>query len=167
MTRRRAEERRVDEHAGDAAFLYEQLEVLGARRTLLEEQLAAGAAREARRGRISRELLDALQEPLTPRDGVENRARVLEYLWNHSCVDCGESDPIILEFDHVTGKKRESISLAVSRGWGWASIEAEIAKCEVRCANCHARKTARKLGSYRTLVQLRPRRDSNAQQPAS
>src|SRR5205814_8051093 len=77
MTRRRAEERRVDEHAGDAAFLYEQLEVLGARRTLLEEQLAAGAAREARRGRISRELLDALQEPLTPGDGVENRARVL------------------------------------------------------------------------------------------
>src|SRR5438270_9331021 len=77
MTRRRAEERRVDEHAGDAALLYEQLEVLGARRTLLEEQLAAGAAREARRGRISRELLDALQEPLTPGDGVENRARVL------------------------------------------------------------------------------------------
>src|SRR5213594_4719020 len=55
----------------------------------------------------------------------ENRARVLEYLWTHSCVDCGESDPIILEFDHVTGKKRESISLAVSRGWSWAAIEAE------------------------------------------
>src|SRR5438105_6774287 len=77
MTRRRAEERRVDEHAGDAALLYEQLEALGARRTLLEEQLGAGAAREARRGRISRELLDALQEPLTPGDSVENRARVL------------------------------------------------------------------------------------------
>src|SRR5438874_8417538 len=76
MTRRRAEERRVDEHAGDAALLYEQLEVLGARRTLLEEQLGAGAAREARRGRISRELLDALQEPLTPGRSEEHTSEL-------------------------------------------------------------------------------------------
>jgi hypothetical protein len=32
----------------------------------------------------------------------------------------------------------------------WKTVELEIAKCEVRCANCHARKTARELGNYKT-----------------
>src|SRR5207245_1309412 len=77
MAGRGAEERRVDQHAGYAVLLHEQLEVLRARRTLLEEQLAAGAAREARRRRLPRELLVALQKPVASRDGVEHRPRVL------------------------------------------------------------------------------------------
>lgn len=92
-----------------------------------------------------------------------NKARTLvrAYLREHSCVDCGESDLRVLEFDHVRGKNAE-ISILVSTGQRWAVISAEIAKCEVRCANCHRRRTVRQIGGYRTKeVILRPGEDSN------
>jgi hypothetical protein len=56
------------------------------------------------------------------------------------CVDCGETDPLVLEFDHV-GTKRGQISTMV---WnvGLSKLEAEIAECELRCCNCHRRITA-------------------------
>ncbi|HUQ34490.1 MAG TPA: hypothetical protein VM095_20380 [Pyrinomonadaceae bacterium] len=68
--------------------------------------------------------------------------KIYEYLEGHPCVDCGESDPIVLEFDHVRGKKSYAVS---SLGWrlvSWDSVMKEIAKCDVRCANCHRRRTA-------------------------
>lgn len=35
------------------------------------------------------------------------------------------------------------VSSLMARGYRWEKIEAEIVKCEVRCANCHRKKTAR------------------------
>lgn len=69
------------------------------------------------------------------------RLKVLEYLQGHPCVDCGERDPLVLQFDHVRGDKVDAIARLVSQGRRWEAIEAEIAKCEVRCANCHQRVT--------------------------
>lgn len=79
------------------------------------------------------------------------RNNIREFLWDykssHPCVDCGESDPVVLDFDHV-GEKSFDISSAYPRARGIKSVLAEIEKCEVRCANCHRRKThARRLGS--------------------
>jgi hypothetical protein len=72
-----------------------------------------------------------------------NRSLVDDYLSTHPCADCGEPDPIVLEFDHVRGVKEKSVSvLAFSLGSSAKRIMEEIAKCEVRCANCHRRKTA-------------------------
>lgn len=71
-----------------------------------------------------------------------SKARLKEYLSAHPCVDCGENDPIVLEFDHVRGVKTSEVyNLAVKRGWAWKRVLTEIAKCEVRCANCHRRVT--------------------------
>lgn len=70
----------------------------------------------------------------------ENGRLIVEYFRTHPCVDCGEDDPLVLQFDHVSGEKSNSISDMV-RDYSWATILAEIAKCEVRCANCHLRKT--------------------------
>ena len=78
---------------------------------------------------------------------AENRVRVGQYLSDHPCVDCGEADPVVLDFDHLRDK-RWDVSFMIANGFTWATIELEIAKCEVRCANCHARKTARELGIY-------------------
>jgi hypothetical protein len=72
-----------------------------------------------------------------------NRELKAAVLAGAACVDCGESDPVVLEFDHVRGKKKENVSTLVSRAFGWQRIQEEMAKCEVRYANCHRRKTAR------------------------
>jgi hypothetical protein len=66
-----------------------------------------------------------------------------EYLERHPCVDCGVKDARVLEFDHRDPlTKLESVSLVARQGIAWQRIEAEIAKCDVRCANCHRRRTA-------------------------
>lgn len=72
-----------------------------------------------------------------------NRALMLAHLLAHPCVDCGEGDICVLEFDHVRGAKKRAVSDLVRDGVAPAVLQAEIEKCEVRCANCHRRKTAR------------------------
>jgi|HubBroStandDraft_4_1064222.scaffolds.fasta_scaffold153816_2 hypothetical protein len=74
-----------------------------------------------------------------------NRQLIREYLARHPCVDCGNAAPRVLEFDHVRGKKEMHISSLVQRGCAWGRIVGEIAKCEVRCANCHRRRTVETL----------------------
>jgi hypothetical protein len=74
---------------------------------------------------------------------LRNRQFLALILSDASCIDCGERDPIVLEFDHVSGKKRYDISKMIHIGAAIASVEDELAKCVVRCANCHRRKTAR------------------------
>lgn len=55
------------------------------------------------------------------------------YLSSHPCVDCGESDPIVLEFDHrVPADKSFAIADALSRGYSLAAVKREVAKCDVR-----------------------------------
>lgn len=82
-----------------------------------------------------------------------NRIKLVTYLQYHPCVDCGETDPIVLQFDHVKGKD-ENISAMVSSGCTWHSIVLEIRKCEVRCANCHLRVTASRAQFYKTRVEF-------------
>lgn len=66
---------------------------------------------------------------------------VFEYLAKHPCVDCGESDLRVLDFDHVSGEKLLAVRTMLSRSWRIDLIFDEIAKCEVRCANCHRKVT--------------------------
>jgi len=73
------------------------------------------------------------------------RAQTSEYLRAHPCVDCGETDVRVLDFDHI-GVKRELVSSLLARGAPWSRIVEEIAECEVRCANCHRRVSAQRAG---------------------
>lgn len=67
--------------------------------------------------------------------------RLFEYLSAHPCVDCGESDVRLLEFDHLRDKAA-NIARLVGDAAAWDRILAEIAKCDVVCCNCHRRRTA-------------------------
>ncbi|MCX6754595.1 MAG: hypothetical protein NTU81_02075 [Candidatus Nomurabacteria bacterium] len=69
---------------------------------------------------------------------------VKEYLLNNPCVDCAESDITVLEFDHSKNKgiKFKAVSSLMKSRYPLEKVKEEIKKCEVRCANCHRRKTA-------------------------
>jgi hypothetical protein len=56
----------------------------------------------------------------------------------------------VLEFDHVHGKKEGIIAVMLQNNT-WTTVSREIAKCEVRCANCHRRKTALQLNYYKNM----------------
>lgn len=68
------------------------------------------------------------------------------------CIDCGEDDPVVLDCDHVRDKKLYNVSEMISDLRSWNLIEKEIEKCEIRCANCHRRKTALR-GGFRSRDQ--------------
>jgi hypothetical protein len=80
----------------------------------------------------------------------KKRAYLTAYLEEHPCVDCGEEDTKVLEFDHVKKGKLFTISRGYRR-YGMKKIKAEVKKCVVRCANCHKRKTAHVENSYRVV----------------
>lgn len=82
------------------------------------------------------------------------KGQLIEYLSSHPCVDCGESDPAVLEFDHVIGEKRSAVASMIHDGVSWEVITQEIGKCQVRCANCHRRITYVRSGSYRMSMPL-------------
>ena len=59
------------------------------------------------------------------------------------CADCSiQYAPWIMQFDHRdTTNKLATVSLMVKNGLSLELIKAEIEKCDVVCANCHAART--------------------------
>lgn len=76
----------------------------------------------------------------------QNRPLIREYLRAHPCVDCGETDIVVLDFDHRDPLVKAHNVMVLAMHKGWARVLAEIAKCDVRCANCHRRRTAEHFG---------------------
>ena len=90
---------------------------------------------------------------LTKNSRREKMRKLLDYLANHPCIDCGETDPIVLEFAHRDNSvKVEAVTQMVTNNCGWDKISNEIQKCDIRCANCHRRRTARERGYTRFLL---------------
>jgi hypothetical protein len=96
------------------------------------------------------------------RVSVRNRQLVFAYLRDHPCVDCGESDPLLLDFDHrdPASKLNDVARLAHFRPWD--VVLEEISKCDVRCANCHRRRTARQFGWSKLELPPPSRMDADA-----
>lgn len=79
---------------------------------------------------------------------IETRKYVYDYLSTHPCVDCGEDNWVVLEFDHVRGEKWRNVSDIMTKPL--SVVMEEIAKCESVCANCHKIRTYRRSGSWRS-----------------
>lgn len=88
--------------------------------------------------------LAPMQKNRTKREAAKRRytrrALFLREVKSKPCADCGNVyPPYVMHFDHVRGEKLfnigNRITIAMSR------LLAEIAKCDLVCANCHAIRT--------------------------
>jgi hypothetical protein len=68
-----------------------------------------------------------------------NREKIWNFLKSSCCVDCGEDNPLLLEFDHIKEKNYNISNMIGSQIW--SAIELEMQNCEVVCANCHKLRT--------------------------
>lgn len=78
----------------------------------------------------------------------EKKTRV-DALKDKPCMDCGQSfPPYVMDFDH---RNPATKSFNIGRGFSrkWATIEAEIAKCDLVCSNCHRIRTFSNLQSQK------------------
>jgi hypothetical protein len=87
------------------------------------------------------------REARRPRQ-VRNIAWLYAHLRASRCCDCGIADLVVLDFDHVGEKRAGVVNLAWSE-YSIAALEREIAQCEIRCGNCHRRRTTESRGWYR------------------
>ena len=104
----------------------------------------------------------------TARYNAENFERLVAYLLEHPCVDCGEADILVLDFDHRDRSKKRMAVSSLVRYASWSALEVEIAKCDVRCANDHRRRTAHQLGYRKAALAVlagQGRQDLNPQLP--
>jgi hypothetical protein len=81
---------------------------------------------------------------------LERTKYLIRFFASHPCVDCGETDPVVLEFDHLADKEFDVGRALPYRNW--QSILEEIEKCEVVCRNCHRRRESKRAGALRVLL---------------
>ena len=78
----------------------------------------------------------------------EKKEFILDYLSKNPCAVCGEPDIVVLEFDHIRDKSK-NISNMIQDGSTLNQLKKELVKCQVLCANCHKRKTAKDFKWYK------------------
>lgn len=72
----------------------------------------------------------------------KTHADLLTRLRDVPCLDCGRRFPFyVMQFDHRDPtEKRDTVSRMIGRA-GTEKILAEVAKCDIVCANCHRNRT--------------------------
>lgn len=80
---------------------------------------------------------------------LSNRTLLLEF-FKSGCVDCGETDLVVLECDHIADDKAFNIGDKM-RNVTPSTLQRELNKCQPVCANCHKKRTASRSPSWRTL----------------
>ncbi len=84
-------------------------------------------------------LLDKQREK-NRRFAVSRRKWITDYKKTLKCFRCGENHPATLIFHHKNSSEKSfEIGNALCLGVSLKRILLEIEKCEVLCANCHAK----------------------------
>ena len=92
------------------------------------------------------------------------KARWEEWKKNNPCVVCGETDPQLIEADHLHDKVH---ACSHDRYWacngGVPALESELTKCQSLCCWCHRLKTKRERGTQKQKSILKHRAIINAE----
>jgi hypothetical protein len=76
------------------------------------------------------------------RDHYQRHRAYLISLREKPCVDCNQTYPwYVMEFDHVPERGPKLFDIAAKSRPGKKTLEDELAKCDVICANCHKVRT--------------------------
>ena len=71
------------------------------------------------------------------------RKIIIDYVRNlkkQSSCKCGENHPATLQFHHRNPEDKSfELASIYSNGYGLETIKKEIEKCDILCANCHAK----------------------------
>ena len=87
---------------------------------------------------------------------LRNRKWLQDFLKSKQCEweGCTVNDPDMLVFDHINpAEKREHVSIMAHSSFGLKSIQEEVAKCRVLCANHHQKHTIQQFGYKKWLVE--------------
>jgi hypothetical protein len=73
------------------------------------------------------------------------RSFLHKYKEFHGCCECGGKFPYyVLDFDHRDPQNKRYEPAKLAETGSWDKMLAEIAKCDVVCANCHRERTHQK-----------------------
>ncbi len=79
---------------------------------------------------------------------VERREWLNQYKTDRGCVDCGYyAYPVALDFDHLPEYEKLN-RISILKYSSMEKLMAEIAKCEIVCANCHRVRTEVRSGRH-------------------
>jgi len=94
--------------------------------------------------KVNKEIMKPMINERKRKRKIERIEYIYNYLLENPCVDCGENNPIVLEFDHKDNvEKIGNLCDMISEGVDLVKIKNEINKCDVRCANCHRIRTSK------------------------
>ncbi len=86
---------------------------------------------------------------------VERNRQAIREAKNVPCADCGIRYPhYVMDFDHRFGEKK-LFNISVAAGQtrlSWQKMAAEIAKCDVVCANRHRERTHQRSAKVEELL---------------
>lgn len=83
---------------------------------------------------------DLLRNRAATKKCADKKRIVIQAAKSAPCTDCSICYPYwVMDFDHVRGAK--SFNLGVGANKSVAKLLAEIAKCDIVCANCHRLRT--------------------------
>jgi len=80
---------------------------------------------------------------------------ILREAKDQACADCGRRyPPYVLDFDHREGEEKLfNVSALNQHRWvSPATLRAEIAKCDLVCANCHRERTHQRRGRTKLMA---------------
>jgi hypothetical protein len=82
-----------------------------------------------------------------------NKRRIKFFTWlkTKHCIECGEQDFRVLEFDHRDPAEKSFIISEKIADLSFETLNKEIEKCDILCANCHRKRTATQLNWYQFL----------------
>jgi hypothetical protein len=87
---------------------------------------------------------------------LRNRKWLREYLKTKQCEweGCTVSDPDMLVFDHLDPREKlDHISTLAGSSCGLKTLQSEVAKCRVLCANHHQKHTIQQFGYLKWLAE--------------